>query len=397
MSLVAVDDEQRHRAGRGGRTPGSHSGEGGANVVRGAVGDPRVHPDRRVQVWVGRGHDGGHGATGGKPGDVDASRIDEEIAHNLAGDASDDCRLARIGLLVRRGEPVPIATVISRPRLLWVGNEEGVLLGELVHPCAGRKVRSVLLAAVEHDHKRNGFTGVAHRNVEVVAASPGAIGVSEVADLTPWRGSSPRRCATARRPCASGPPGRADDVWQARQRSLEILNQTPAGGRGVSARLFSTVWHQPPKVAEIAERLRDSRFICRGGAGARQTPLQNLSGLGQPPGTREAQRLDDCHVRIEAHRTFLSRRSSARADRSVVGWTSGRRSGPPGSEGDHVVRAASAAFTACGARKAPRTSTRAIVATASSGETSSSMVASPRTRSSTMRPEARSCSSASRL
>jgi Domain of unknown function (DUF6457) len=39
-----------------------------------------VHPYRGVQVWVGRGHDGGHGATGGKPGDVDASRIDEEIA-----------------------------------------------------------------------------------------------------------------------------------------------------------------------------------------------------------------------------------------------------------------------------------------------------------------------------
>ena len=371
--------------------------------MRGAVGDPGVHPDRRVQVWVGRGHDGGHGATGGKPGDVDASRIDEEIAHNLAGDASDDRGLARIGLLVRRGEPVPVATVVSRPRLLWVGDEEGVLLGELVHPRAGREVQSVLLAAVEHDHKRNGFTGVARRNVEVVAAGPGAFGVGEVADLTPWRGSSPRRCATARRSCASGRPGRADDVWQAGQRGLEILNQTPAGGRGVSAGLFSpphwaTVWHRPPKVAEIAERLGDSRFIRRGGAGARQTPLQNLSGLGQPPGTREAQRLDHRHVRIGAHRTFLSRRSSASADRSVVGWTSRRRrSGPPGSGGDHVVRAASAAFTACGARKAPRTSTRAIVATASSGETSSSMVASPRTRSSTMRPESRSCSSASRL
>ena len=49
-----------------------------------------------------------------------------------------------------------------------------------------------------------------------------------------------------------------------------------------------------------------------------------------------------------------------------------------------VVRGASAAFTARGARKAPRTSTAAIVAKASSGETSSAMVANPRTRSSTI-------------
>jgi len=36
-------------------------------------------------------------------------------------------RLARMGLLVRRGEPVPVAAVVSRPRLLWVGDEEGGL------------------------------------------------------------------------------------------------------------------------------------------------------------------------------------------------------------------------------------------------------------------------------
>src|SRR5205807_10543164 len=129
--------------GRGGSAPGSHGREGGADVVSGAVRDARVHPDRRVQVWVGRGHDGGHRAAGGKPGDVDASRVDEEIAHDLAGDAGDDRRLARIGLLISRGEPVPIATVVSRPRLLWVDDEEGVLFGELVHPRGGRELRSV--------------------------------------------------------------------------------------------------------------------------------------------------------------------------------------------------------------------------------------------------------------
>ena len=46
----------------------------------------------------------------------------------------------------------------------------------------------------------------------------------------------------------------------------------------------------------------------------------------------------------------------------------------------YAVRGASAAFTAVGARKAPSTSTEAIVARASWGETSSAMLASPSTR-----------------
>src|SRR5205085_1887944 len=183
----------------------------------------------------------------------------------------------------------------SRRRLLWVGDEEGVLLGELVHPRAGCKVQSVLVAAVEHDYEWNGFTGVAGRNVEVVAAGPGALGVGEVADLTTRRGGSPRRCATTRRSCASRPAGRADGVYRAGQRGLEVLNQALARGRGISARHFwpphwATVRHRQPRLAEIGQRLRGTGLTQDGGASARQTPLQNGGGLGQPPGTREAQR-----------------------------------------------------------------------------------------------------------
>ena len=50
--------------------------------------------------------------------------------------------VARIGRLVRGGEPVPIATVVGRPRLFWVGDQKGVLLGPQgpldSHPNASR-------------------------------------------------------------------------------------------------------------------------------------------------------------------------------------------------------------------------------------------------------------------
>jgi len=121
-------------------------------------------------------------------------------------------------------------------RLLRIGNNEIMLLGQQIHPRAGRKIQSVLLAPVEHDHEWNGFTGVAGRNVEVVAAGSGAPGVREVADLTTRRGGSPRRRATTRRSCGSRRSGRSDDVWQAGQRALDALNRTRGCGRGIGAR-----------------------------------------------------------------------------------------------------------------------------------------------------------------
>ena len=65
------------------------------------------------------------------------------------------------GLLVGRGEPVPVAPVVGRARLLGIGHEEGVPLGEIVHPRAGGEVGGVLLAAVEHDDEWHGVTGAA--------------------------------------------------------------------------------------------------------------------------------------------------------------------------------------------------------------------------------------------
>src|SRR6201993_2323859 len=111
---------------------------------------------------------------------------------------------AGAGVLVGGGEPVPVAAVVCRARLLWVGDEENVLLGELVHASAGREVSAVLLTPVKHDHKWNGFAGIARRHVDVVAACPGGVGIGEVANLATRRRGCARRSATTRRSCAAG-------------------------------------------------------------------------------------------------------------------------------------------------------------------------------------------------
>ena len=70
--------------------------------MRRAVGDPGVHPGPGVELGVGGGHDRGHRAAGGEPGDVDPVGVDGVVGHDLPGDAGDDRRLAGAGLLVGR-------------------------------------------------------------------------------------------------------------------------------------------------------------------------------------------------------------------------------------------------------------------------------------------------------
>src|SRR2546423_14868628 len=96
-----------------------------------------MHSDPGVELGVGSGHDCCHGAAGGEPGDVHPSRVDRVVGHDLAGDTGDDRWLAGVGLLVGGGEPVPVAAAVGRAGLFWVGDEGGVLFGEVVHSGAG--------------------------------------------------------------------------------------------------------------------------------------------------------------------------------------------------------------------------------------------------------------------
>ena len=52
----------------------AHGGEGGADVAGGTHRQAGMHADGRVEVGIGRTHDGGRRTAGGKPGDIDAAR-----------------------------------------------------------------------------------------------------------------------------------------------------------------------------------------------------------------------------------------------------------------------------------------------------------------------------------
>ena len=59
-------------------------------------------------------------------------------------------------LLFAAVEPVPASRRVGRCGLRRIGDEERVLLGAVVHPCAGREIIGRLGAAVQHHHERQG-------------------------------------------------------------------------------------------------------------------------------------------------------------------------------------------------------------------------------------------------
>lgn len=97
------------------------------------MGESGVHPDRRIQLRVNGGHDGGHCAAGGHPGDVDPIFVDGKVSDDVGGDAGNDGRFAGACLLVTIAVSVPGAGRVGRPGLGWAADQERVLVGLFVH------------------------------------------------------------------------------------------------------------------------------------------------------------------------------------------------------------------------------------------------------------------------
>src|SRR5664279_6509593 len=68
----------------------------------------------------------------------------------MPGDTGDDRRFAAAAGMVLPAEPVPVAAGVGRAGLFRVGDQERVLLGQLVHAGSGGEIGRVLAAAVQH-------------------------------------------------------------------------------------------------------------------------------------------------------------------------------------------------------------------------------------------------------
>src|SRR5262245_23060952 len=84
-----------------------HGDERGRKIGGDAAGQSRMYANRCVEVAVGGSHDGGSRGPGRQSGDIDASRIDRMVAHDLAGNTSDKRGFATAALLVGRAKPIP--------------------------------------------------------------------------------------------------------------------------------------------------------------------------------------------------------------------------------------------------------------------------------------------------
>ena len=95
-----------------------------------------------------------------EPNDVNPPLVDGIVAHDLTSDAGDNRGLTSVTLLVAGTEPVPVAAIVRRSRLLGIGDKERVQFGLVIHPGAGREVRGFLGATVQHDDERHWLADV---------------------------------------------------------------------------------------------------------------------------------------------------------------------------------------------------------------------------------------------
>ena len=109
-----------------------------------------MHANTGVEIGIDVAHDRRRRSACRKPRDIDALRIHAMPANDLLGDPRKERRLALPAALILRPEPIPALRDICAQSLLGIGDEEAMLLGEVVHPRSGREVVGGLGAAVQH-------------------------------------------------------------------------------------------------------------------------------------------------------------------------------------------------------------------------------------------------------
>ena len=152
--------------------------------MRASAGETRVDADGRVELRVGRAHDGGHCAAGRQSSHIDLTRVDTVAIHDFARHAGEDCRLALVSALVAALKPVPAPRTVGSTGLLGIENKTLPLLGERVHTGAVCKVVGCLRATVQHHNKGERLSRVGRRDVELVGACPGLIGIGPGDELS---------------------------------------------------------------------------------------------------------------------------------------------------------------------------------------------------------------------
>src|SRR5262245_21211873 len=143
-----------------------------------------MDPNCRVEIRISRPHHSRHGAAGRETRHEDAGRIDIVGGNNVLSDAGNDGWLTRPAYLVLRHEPIPAQGCVCCLGLARIGNQQSMLLSEIVHACASREVVSILHATMQHHDQTSPANCVTTRNIKLVAAAAGGAGKGAADELS---------------------------------------------------------------------------------------------------------------------------------------------------------------------------------------------------------------------
>src|SRR5208282_3208145 len=77
-------------------------------------------------------------------------------------------RLSRSSVLMAPVKPIPATGRIRAPRLMWIGDDETELVGQIVHLRSQREIFRILRASMQHEQHCEVSLPVISRDVEPV-------------------------------------------------------------------------------------------------------------------------------------------------------------------------------------------------------------------------------------
>ena len=127
-----------------------------------------MNSDGVENIRVGRRENLGHRAARRQACGENPFLLDAEFPRQGLRQTRELRWLLRSSVLMAPVKPIPATGRIRAPRLVWIGDDQSELVGQIVHPRSQREIFRILRASMQHEQQCEVPLAVIGRDVEPV-------------------------------------------------------------------------------------------------------------------------------------------------------------------------------------------------------------------------------------